>query len=159
MGKYTASNKQRLSTVMPEFARSVQLALDQAEKEGISATIGFDGGYRSHAEQTKLFAKGRTAPGKVVTNAKAGQSLHNYGLAVDIYVVEGQKIVSHTHPKAKRLVQLMKAQKLEWGGDWVNFQDYPHFQLTGGIKLATFQQLYRTGGLAACWDAVTARTK
>ncbi|MFJ5622021.1 M15 family metallopeptidase [Peribacillus loiseleuriae] len=44
-------------------------------------------GYRSIAEQDKLYAQGRTAPGKVVTNAKGGQSNHNYGLAVDYFLL------------------------------------------------------------------------
>jgi len=34
-------------------------------------------------EQTALFAIGRSAPGKVVTKARAGESFHNYGLAFD----------------------------------------------------------------------------
>ena len=33
--------------------------------------------YRSHAEQARLYAQGRTTTGKVVTNAKPGQSRHN----------------------------------------------------------------------------------
>lgn len=40
-------------------------------------------GYRSVEEQNGLFAQGRTKPGKIVTNAKGGQSLHNFGCAVD----------------------------------------------------------------------------
>ena len=34
-------------------------------------------------EQTALFAIGRTAPGKIVTKARAGESFHNHGLAFD----------------------------------------------------------------------------
>jgi len=33
--------------------------------------------YRSNDEQAALYAKGRTAPGKIVTRAKPGQSAHN----------------------------------------------------------------------------------
>ena len=40
-------------------------------------------GYRSMDEQRKLYAKGRSEPGKIVTYAKEGQSYHNYGLAFD----------------------------------------------------------------------------
>src|SRR5690349_5519581 len=42
--------------------------------------------YRSPDDQAADYAKGRTAPGKVVTNAKPGQSLHNYypALAFDV---------------------------------------------------------------------------
>lgn len=43
---------------------------------------------RTFAEQEALYAQGRTKPGKVVTNAKAGMSYHNYGLAVDIVLLK-----------------------------------------------------------------------
>jgi peptidoglycan LD-endopeptidase CwlK len=36
--------------------------------------------YRSNAEQNILYAQGRTKPGKIVTNAKAGKSEHNFTL-------------------------------------------------------------------------------
>ena len=40
-------------------------------------------GRRTMEEQTALFAIGRTAPGKIVTKARPGESYHNYGLAFD----------------------------------------------------------------------------
>lgn len=40
-------------------------------------------GTRTMAEQAALYFQGRTAPGKIVTNARPGMSLHNYGIAVD----------------------------------------------------------------------------
>jgi peptidoglycan L-alanyl-D-glutamate endopeptidase CwlK len=33
--------------------------------------------YRSNEEQDELYAQGRTKPGKIVTNARGGQSQHN----------------------------------------------------------------------------------
>mgnify|MGYP002477972077 CR=1 FL=1 len=42
---------------------------------------------RTDAEQDALYAIGRTKPGKVVTNARGGESLHNYGLAIDIVLL------------------------------------------------------------------------
>lgn len=44
--------------------------------------------YRTFAEQEAIYAQGRTKPGAIVTNAKGGQSYHNYGLAVDIVLIE-----------------------------------------------------------------------
>ena len=41
-------------------------------------------GVRSFQAQGKLYAQGRTEPGKIVTRAKPGMSLHNYGLAADL---------------------------------------------------------------------------
>jgi len=40
-------------------------------------------GRRTMEEQTALFAIGRSAPGKIVTKARAGESFHNFGLAFD----------------------------------------------------------------------------
>lgn len=40
-------------------------------------------GYRTYGEQMALWAQGRTKSGGIVTNAKGGQSAHNFGLAVD----------------------------------------------------------------------------
>ena len=40
-------------------------------------------GYRSNKEQAELYKQGRETPGRKVTNAKAGQSFHNYGRAID----------------------------------------------------------------------------
>lgn len=40
-------------------------------------------GVRTFDQQTALYALGRSAPGKIVTNARAGESPHNYGCASD----------------------------------------------------------------------------
>ena len=40
-------------------------------------------GHRTMEEQAALYAKGRTAGGRIVTKAKPGESYHNYGLAFD----------------------------------------------------------------------------
>ena len=39
---------------------------------------------RSPGRQAALYAQGRTAPGKIVTHAKAYESSHNWGLAIDV---------------------------------------------------------------------------
>lgn len=39
--------------------------------------------YRSFAEQKVDWCKGRTTPGPIVTDARPGESLHNFGLATD----------------------------------------------------------------------------
>ena len=44
---------------------------------------------RSFPEQANLYAKGRTQSGDIVTNARAGQSAHNYGCATDWTLWEG----------------------------------------------------------------------
>jgi hypothetical protein len=44
---------------------------------------------RTFEDQDELYAQGRTKSGRIVTNARRGDSLHNYGLAAD-YVLDGQ---------------------------------------------------------------------
>lgn len=95
--------------------------------------------YRSAADQNADYAKGRTAPGHIVTNAKAGQSLHNFlpALAFDFafrdatghvdwsaFKVDG-KIV--TVKELETIVGTLAQNKygLNWGDE---FRDYPHIE-------------------------------
>lgn len=88
-------------------------------------------GTRSWKEQEELYAKGRTAPGPRVTNAKAGSSWHNYGVAFDIglftasggYVTDGK-----VYEKFGKLAGAPVG--CEWGGKWFSFKDFPHYQWT-----------------------------
>jgi peptidoglycan L-alanyl-D-glutamate endopeptidase CwlK len=85
-------------------------------------------GLRSYAEQDALYAKGRTAPGPVVTKARAGFSQHNFGLAIDIGVfsADGKKYFGE-HKLYDELGPLGQSLGLEWGGEW-KFKDSPHYQ-------------------------------
>lgn len=93
-------------------------------------------GFRSFAEQTELYAKGRTAPGKIVTNAKAGQSPHNYGLAVDIAFRKGGKGLFYDVEPYKKLYDEARKLGFELGADWTGFQDKPHFEHPQWEKIA-----------------------
>ncbi|GAA5416185.1 hypothetical protein Pryu01_01217 [Paraliobacillus ryukyuensis] len=110
--------------------------IKRAYKEGILVQIS--DGYRSHAEQNVLYAKGRTAEGNVVTNARGGQSYHNFGLAVDYFLVsnDGKKAIWDVNKDWRRVAAIGKSLGFEWGGDWSSFKDYPHLQMTGGLSLA-----------------------
>lgn len=106
-------------------------------------------GYRSHEEQAKLYAKGRTAPGPKVTNARAGSSMHNYGLAFDICLELDGKIISWDVDKDfdqdrqsdwMEVVEVFKALGFKWGGDWKTFKDMPHFEVD--VPLEVLKRLY-----------------
>ena len=97
-------------------------------------------GLRTFAEQDALYAQGRTKPGKKVTNAKGGQSVHNYGFAVDIALIIKDKEVSWDTKKDwdkdnqsdwMEVVSVFKKYGWSWGGDWVSFKDMPHFDKKG----------------------------
>jgi len=94
-------------------------------------------GYRSIEEQNRLYAQGRTTPGNIVTNAKGGQSFHNYGCAVDfVFIKEGYNA---SQALWETLGVIGKNQGFEWGGDWVGFTDRPHFEMKLGYTLKDFQ--------------------
>ncbi|MEH7605487.1 M15 family metallopeptidase, partial [Priestia megaterium] len=109
--------------------------VQQASEQGISIVI--TEGFRSKEEQDKLYAKGRTEEGNIVTYSKGGQSYHNYGLAIDfaIQLKEGQVIWdmkydgnNNNQSDWMEVVDIAKNLGFEWGGDWQGFKDYPHFQ-------------------------------
>ncbi|MFD2133353.1 M15 family metallopeptidase [Pseudogracilibacillus auburnensis] len=126
----------RIGNVHPVIKKGAEEIIRRAYKEGIY--VLFSDGYRSHAEQNKLYAKGRTAPGKIVTNARGGQSMHNFGLALDFFLTnKAGKTASWTvNANWRRVVEIAKSLGFEWGGDWKSFKDYPHIQMTGGLSLA-----------------------
>lgn len=91
--------------------------------------------YRSCAEQDALYAQGRTKPGNIVTNAKCGQSLHNYGVAFDVAFKSATPYVGNW----EKIGKIGESLGLEWGNRWENFPDKPHFQLMLGYTLSDFQ--------------------
>lgn len=87
--------------------------------------------YRSFEEQNKLYAQGRTKPGTKVTNAKGGDSFHNYGLAFDCYYLNDDGTPDLENPMTPEIGKIANDLGLDWGGDFANFKDYPHFQISG----------------------------
>ena len=85
---------------------------------------------RTFAEQNALFAQGRTTAGDKVTNAKGGQSNHNYGLAFDVVGIDekGKATYNLTENQWNKLYQNAEGGGLSWGGDWKTFKDKPHFE-------------------------------
>ncbi len=113
--------------------------IEQAYKEGINAQISE--GYRSAARQNALYRQGRTTGGKVVTNARAGQSWHNYGVAIDYFLTskDGRRAIWTVNAKWRRVAAIAHSYNMEWGGVWKSFVDYPHLQMTGGLTLKDLQ--------------------
>ena len=101
------------------------------------AKIRITQGLRTFDEQAQLYAVGRTKAGKKVTNAKAGQSIHNYGLAVDMCLIIDGKTASWDTAKDwdndkiadwYECVKIFAKHGWEWGGNWRTFKDLPHFE-------------------------------
>lgn len=73
-----------LGLFYPGFRDVALEVLVACKKRGSSYYVLKTGGFRSFPEQAKLYFQGRTAPGPKVTNAKAGESCHNFAIAWDV---------------------------------------------------------------------------
>jgi peptidoglycan L-alanyl-D-glutamate endopeptidase CwlK len=128
-------SERNLATIAPALAQKIRSAAAKLEEQNIHICVY--SGLRTAAEQDALYAKGRQDSGHVVTNAKAGQSMHNYGLAADIVPFLSDADDANTlnwNPVSanyKAMVAALKAEGLEWGGDWIHFKDLDHFQMQG----------------------------
>lgn len=103
---------------------------------------------RTVAEQDALYAQGRTKAGKKVTNAKGGQSIHNYGLAFDIVILLDKdnngtfETASFSVDKYWMIVvDFFKAKGWTWGGDFKSLYDAPHFEYTKGKSWQYYSKL------------------
>ena len=115
--------------------------------------------FRSFPEQDALYAQGRTKPGPKVTDAKGGQSYHNYGLGVDFCLLFDKNNDGHissdeiiwnrnTDLDKDKLIDWMEVVKIftkygwTWGASW---SDYPHFEKPFGYKVSKLLAKYKAG--------------
>lgn len=141
----------RIDTLEPETKAKALKLVALAADEGISLRI--TQAQRSAQEQDALYAQGRNSLDSVnalrhqlgwvpltnqenikVTNAKAGESWHNFHRAFDVVPMQGG-VPDWQSLHWERIGQLGESVGLEWGGRWLH-ADRPHFQSTGGITLA-----------------------
>jgi peptidoglycan L-alanyl-D-glutamate endopeptidase CwlK len=125
-GPVDARSESNIATLLPEVRPYARALVRRAAAAGI--TIKVISGLRTYEEQNALYARGRSRPGKIVTNARGGYSNHNFGIAFDIGVFEGSRYVPESE-KYKAVGVIGTDLGLEWGGNWKNFKDAPHFQL------------------------------
>ena len=143
LGEFDKRTKSCIQTLIPvaqvkarEFMNAVKGPL----------TYRIISGTRTYAEQDALFAKKPK-----VTNAKGGQSNHNFGIAWDVGIFEnGKYYEGNTKKEDKAYVGLGKVIKanvtgLEWGGDWKSFVDKPHYQLVTGKTTKQVRTLLEKG--------------
>ena len=120
-----------LATLRPEIIPYGRQLVLKAADAGI--TIKIISGLRTYEKQDDLYATGRTTGvlGKTVTNAKGGWSNHNFGLAFDIGVFTGEdsKNYLENSPDYETVGPLGVALGLDWGGNWIDKKDYPHYEL------------------------------
>lgn len=109
--------------------RLVDIAHRGLELSPIDFGIPEYGGLRTIEQQEKLFADGKSKADGVKK-----LSYHQSGKALDFYAyVDGKASWNKPHMFMVATALLQAANelghRLEWGGLWVSWQDYPHVQL------------------------------
>lgn len=145
-----AHSEERLAQVHPELSRRVHQLADM-----LSFPILVTQGLRTFPQQDALYQQGRSEPGKVVTDAPAGHSMHNFGLAVDVAPTDGSSGIDWNGKDAKWQEILQKAPScgLAEGAQWRTFPDEPHLypQEVPANPDDQFRYLFTEGGLEAVW--------
>lgn len=132
-------SRKRLADVHVELRERVEDIADALFKQ--SVVVEVVSGLRTYAEQSKLYAQGRSAPGKRVTNARAGESWHNFGLAVDLCPMKrGAFDWDAPRPVWSIIGVTAQLHGLQWGGTWKT-PDLPHVQLPVTYTLAELRAL------------------
>lgn len=156
-------SEKRIETLHPKIAAEVLCLFNRANNMLLTgnAKARITSAFRSVQEQTALYAKGRTVAGKIVTNAKGGYSVHNYGLAFDFCLItDNGKYASWDYlkdydgdliPDWMEFVNLFKQYGYEWGGDWKSFKDRPHIQKTFGMTIEELRTLPKGSGTLAIY--------
>jgi peptidoglycan LD-endopeptidase CwlK len=127
-------SKPRLANVHHQVKSAAEELICQAHAQGILVLI--TQGLRTNEQQAEIYAQGRTKPGNIVSYAKPGYSYHNYGLAVDYCLLDANgKAVWAVTDQWSQVAQIAKSLGFEWGGDWTDFKDYPHLQMTFGLSI------------------------
>jgi len=96
-------------------------------KSGISARITCE--RRSPQSQAALYAKGRTRPGRIVTNANAWQSPHQYDLATDVMLyLNGKPCSKGSETPWGLWIPMVRFVGLTSGADFSSLKDYGHVE-------------------------------
>jgi peptidoglycan L-alanyl-D-glutamate endopeptidase CwlK len=118
----------KIDTLNPDFKEKVEMILEILEMStGYKWRV--TEARRTITYQNELYAKGRTTPGSIVTNAKGGSSAHNFGDAADIVPVKDGVFWWEAPKKLwDALGELAEGMGLTWGGHFKSITDYPHIE-------------------------------
>ncbi|WP_410498156.1 M15 family metallopeptidase [Chitinibacter sp. S2-10] len=130
-------NSRNLGELLPAVKARAEAFIAECKRQGIEVLITST--YRDHESQAALYAQGRTEPGSKVTNAKPGQSWHNWRVAFDFVPIVNGKAQWGDAALFKRCGAIAESVGLEWAGRWKSFPEMAHCQFTGGLMLADFQ--------------------
>lgn len=159
LGGFDKRTEESIASMLIPTQRAARKFMEATTGAGLSAglTARLISGTRTFAEQEVLFAKGRTTAGPKVTNARGGQSNHNFGIAWDVGIFtgggayidaladKGKMTSKAVEAEYKKLGPVGRNLGLFWGGDWSK-PDRPHFQMLDNDQLATIRDKFVNGG-------------
>lgn len=128
-----------LSDLQPRVAKMAERFLLAAQEQGLDILVYCT--YRSSDEQNELYAIGRTKPGRIVTNARGGDSYHNHRCAFDFVPLVGGKPQWGDAGLYLKAGLIAEGVGLEWSGRWKGkLRETAHCQYTGGLSLSDLQK-------------------
>jgi len=144
----------KIAALHPKVVDALSETLTECKARGLAVAMHM--GLRTPEQQDALYAQGRTVGGVIVTKAKAWDSWHNYGLAVDVVFKDSKG--NWTWSESNDWDELGTVGKMfgfEWGGDWTAFPDRPHFQMRGKIpNIKTAKSIVMQSGIDSVWQLV-----
>ncbi len=152
LGTFDRRTEKNISPLMPPAQQIARRFMKAATAFRLRVSIL--SGTRTYAEQDALYAIGRTAQvnRKPVTNAKGGRSNHDFGIAWDVGLFDGNGRYLDGKTKGddaayKDLAALVKEKRtgIEWGGDWKSFIDLPHYQMATGKSADAVRTTFEAG--------------
>ncbi len=141
-------SEQRLKGLHPDVAKKVRQLVNRAERK-LGIRLRITSGYRSWVEQNRLFDQGG------LTNARGGQSWHNYGLAADVVPMtpSGQPVWNDVK-LWNQIGKLGKQLGFKWGGEFKSIYDPGHFEMDLGKPMSYWLDQYGQGNLTYILDAL-----
>lgn len=119
----SANHEYYIKQMHKEAQPKMRKLIKKAVADGYDVII--TSGYRSWAKQNELYQAG-------LTPTRAGNSLHNYGFAIDLNLRKGtewyRKSDSVEKWNSTGIPQFAKSIGLEWGGDYSGYHDPVHFE-------------------------------
>lgn len=148
-GTFDSASESNIITLIPRAQIEARKFMKIVKENNVDIRIL--SGTRTYEEQDNLYHHGRNGDKQpVITNARGGQSNHNFGIAWDIGVFDnnGNYVENDKPYKSFAAVVLPLLSSLEWGGNWISFKDYPHYQLKSvSEKVAVVRRLFEEGSV------------
>ena len=146
-----------LADLLPEAQAAATKALADLKVRGVPYVVTYT--LRTKAEQVALYAQGREelaavnakrqaaglsdigpsentyvvtqCDGVPIVQGGKGRSPHQLGTAIDVVPMDGggPSWPEAHDPRWAQIAQSFKAAGFDWGGDWTDFPDLPHYQL------------------------------